>query len=221
MPKLSKNPKMQALPGSSQVSSGLSGYPSVLTLNELNLANHFLIAMPSMSDPVFSGTVVYLCEHNSQGALGMVINRATDMCIDDLLDRVELQGEKTPEFLALADQPVMFGGQVQEDRGFVLHTPGDAYSSTLKVTDQIAFTTSRDILEAIASGHGPSRFLISVGYSGWGAGQLEGEIAGNAWLTVEADPAILFDLPLEQRYTAAIKLLGIDPLMLAPEAGHA
>lgn len=221
MPKLSKNPKMQALPGSSQVSSGLSGYPSVLTLNELNLANHFLIAMPSMSDPVFSGTVVYLCEHNSQGALGMVINKATDMCIDDLLDRVELQGEKTPEFLALADQPVMFGGQVQEDRGFVLHTPGDAYSSTLKVTDQIAFTTSRDILEAIASGRGPNRFLISVGYSGWGAGQLEGEIAGNAWLTVEADPAILFDLPLEQRYTAAIKLLGIDPLMLAAEAGHA
>lgn len=221
MPKLSKNPKMQALPGSSQVSSGLPGHPSVMTLNELNLANHFLIAMPSMSDPVFSGTVVYLCEHNSQGALGMVINKATDMCIDDLLDRVELQGEKAPEFLALADQPVMFGGQVQEDRGFVLHTPGDAYSSTLKVTDQIAFTTSRDILEAIASGHGPSRFLISVGYSGWSAGQLEGEIAGNAWLTVEADPAILFDLPLEQRYTAAINLLGIDPLMLAPEAGHA
>lgn len=221
MPKLSKNPKMQASPGSTQVSSDVSAHSGVMTLNALNLANHFLIAMPSMPDPVFSGTVVYLCEHNSQGALGMVINKPTDMCIDDLLDRVELQGEKSPEYLALADQPVMFGGQVQEDRGFVLHTPGDAYSSTLKVTDQIAFTTSRDILEAIATGHGPSRFLISVGYSGWGAGQLEGEIAGNAWLTVEADPAVLFDLPLEQRYKAAIQLLGIDPMMLASEAGHA
>ncbi|WP_193366413.1 YqgE/AlgH family protein [Herminiimonas sp. CN] len=212
---------MQVSPGSSQVSSDLSGDAGAMTLNALNLANHFLIAMPSMADPVFSGTVVYLCEHNSQGALGMVINKPTDMCIDDLLDRVELQGEKSPDYLALAERPVMFGGQVQEDRGFVLHTPGDAYSSTLKVTEQIAFTTSRDILEAIATGKGPSRFLISVGYSGWSAGQLESEIAANAWLTVEADPAVLFDLPLEQRYKAAIRLLGIDPLMLAAEAGHA
>lgn len=221
MPKLSKNPKIQASPASSPVRSDISGQAGMMTLNALNLANHFLIAMPSMADPVFSGTVVYLCEHNSQGALGMVINKPTDMCVDDLLDRVELKGEKSPEYLALANQPVLFGGQVQEDRGFVLHTPGDAYSSTLKVTEEIAFTTSRDVLEAIATGHGPSRFLISVGYSGWSAGQLESEIAGNAWLTVQADPAVLFDLPLEDRYKAAIKLLGIDPLMLATEAGHA
>ncbi len=212
---------MQALPGSSQVSSDAPGNTGDMPLNALDLANHFLIAMPSMPDPVFSGTVVYLCEHNAQGALGIVINKPTDMCIDDLLDRVELDGEKAPEYLAVAEQPVMFGGQVQEDRGFVLHTPVAEYSSTLKVTDQIAFTTSRDVLEAIATGHGPSQFLISVGYSGWSPGQLEDEIGRNAWLTVQADPAVLFEVPFDARYAAAIKLLGIDPMMLASEAGHA
>ncbi|NMM37377.1 MAG: YqgE/AlgH family protein [Glaciimonas sp.] len=221
MPKLSKNPKIRALPGASQASSDVPGHVGVMTLSALDLTNHFLIAMPSMPDPVFSGTVVYLCEHNSQGALGVVINRPTDMCIDDLLDRVELAGEKAPEYLAIADRPVMFGGQVQEDRGFVLHTPAANYSSTLKVNDQIAFTTSRDVLEAIATGQGPSQFLISVGYSGWSPGQLEDEISRNAWLTVLADPAVLFDVPFDARYAAAIKLLGIDPMMLASEAGHA
>ncbi|MEN9865685.1 MAG: protein yqgE, partial [Pseudomonadota bacterium] len=121
----------------------------------------------------------------------------------------------------IADKPIMFGGPVQDDRGFVLHTPTGHYSSSLQVTPDVAFTTSIDVLEAVAQGAGPSQMMVSIGYSGWGAGQLEEEISRNGWLTVDADPRIIFDLPIEERYVAALKLLGIDPLMLAAEAGHA
>jgi putative transcriptional regulator len=186
----------------------------------LNLANHFLIAMPSIQDPIFGGTVVYICEHNEKGVLGVVINKPTDMTMDVLFDRVDLKlapGLRS----SVVDQPIMFGGPVQDDRGFVLHTPGGRYSSSLTVTDDVAFTTSIDVLEAVASGAGPSRMLVSIGYAGWSPGQLEEEISRNGWLTVGADAKVLFDLPIEERYTAAIKLLGIDPLMLATEAGHA
>ena len=187
-----------------------------MTLPELNLANHFLIAMPSMLDPIFGGAVIYVCEHNAGGALGVIINKPTDMSMDDLFERIELE-----QHAPMADKPVMFGGPVQEDRGFVLHAPLGEISSSMKVTGEVAFTTSRDVLEAIAAGQGPQRFLTSVGYSGWSEGQLEEEIGRNGWLTVAADPSILFDVPLEARYAAAIKLLGIDPMMLASEAGHA
>ena len=187
-----------------------------MTLPELNLANHFLIAMPSTRDSIFGGAVIYLCEHNAGGALGVIINKPTDMSMDDLFERIELE-----QHLPMADKPVMYGGPVQEDRGFVLHMPLGEFSSSMTVTDQIAFTTSRDVLEAIAAGQGPQRFLASVGYAGWSEGQLEDEIGRNGWLTVAADPAILFDVPLEARYEAAIKLLGIDPMMLTSEAGHA
>jgi putative transcriptional regulator len=183
----------------------------------MNLSNHFLIAMPSVLDPVFGGSVVYLCEHNERGALGMVINKPTDMTMDSLLARLNLK----PEINALAARPVMFGGPVQEDRGFVLHTPVGKFSSMLQITDEIAFTTSKDVLEAFASGSGPERLLVSIGYSGWSAGQLEQEISSNGWLTVAADPKVIFDMPIEMRYSAALKLLGIDPMMLASEAGHA
>lgn len=183
----------------------------------MNLSNHFLIAMPSMHDPVFGGSVVYLCEHNDRGALGMVINKPTELTMDSLLTRLNLR----PEIDALADKPVMFGGPVQDDRGFVLHSPAGEFLSMLKVTDEVAFTTSRDVLEAFASGHGPQRLLVGIGYSGWSAGQLEDEISRNGWLTVAADPKVMFDLPFEQRYAAALKLLGIEPWMLATEAGHA
>lgn len=183
----------------------------------MNLSNHFLIAMPSMHDPVFGGAVVYLCEHNDRGALGMVINKPTDLKMDGLLARLNLK----PEIDALAEKPVMFGGPVQEDRGFVLHSPAGEFLSMLKVTDDIAFTTSRDVLEAAASGHGPQHLLVGIGYSGWGAGQLEDEISRNGWLTVTADPKVIFDLPIEQRYAAALKLLGIEPWMLAHGVGHA
>jgi putative transcriptional regulator len=185
----------------------------------LNLANHFLIAMPSMQDPVFGGTVVYVCEHNENGVLGVVINKPTDMTMQVLFERIDLKLDASLE--SHVDEPIMFGGPVQDDRGFVLHTPGNRYSSSLTVTKDIAFTTSIDVLEAVAAGDGPPRMLVSIGYSGWSPGQLEEEIGRNGWLTVGADPEILFNLPIEERYTAAMRLLGIDPLMLTSEAGHA
>ncbi|MFZ6863419.1 YqgE/AlgH family protein [Undibacterium sp. Ji67W] len=188
---------------------------------ELNLTNHFLIAMPSMQDPVFGGSVVFICEHSPRGAMGMLINRPTDMNVAGLFDRIDLKMENIPDSHPMGKDPVMFGGPVQDDRGFVLHAPVGKYTSSLQVTDDIAFTTSRDVLEAIAAGDGPDRVLMSVGYAGWGAGQLEKEILDNQWLTVLADPEIVFSLPLEERFNAAIKLLGIDPLMLATIAGHA
>jgi putative transcriptional regulator len=186
----------------------------------LNLANHFLIAMPSMQDPIFGGTVVYICEHNDKGVLGVVINKPTDMTMEVLFERIDL---KLADGLrsSVVNEPIMFGGPVQDDRGFVLHTPGGRYSSSLMVTDDVAFTTSIDVLEAVANGEGPQRMLVSIGYAGWSPGQLEEEISRNGWLTVDADARVLFDLPIEERYVAAIRLLGIDPLMLASEAGHA
>ncbi|MES2261467.1 MAG: YqgE/AlgH family protein [Pseudomonadota bacterium] len=186
----------------------------------LNLANHFLIAMPAMQDPVFGGTVVYVCEHNENGVLGVVINKPTDMTMQVLFERIDLE-LSTGLAPSIVDEPIMFGGPVQDDRGFVLHTPGARYSSSLTVTDDVAFTTSIDVLEAVANGTGPQRMLVSIGYSGWSPGQLEDEISRNGWLTVGADARILFDLPVEERYFAAMKLLGFDPLMLASEAGHA
>jgi putative transcriptional regulator len=186
----------------------------------LNLADHFLIAMPSMQDPIFGGTVVYICEHNDKGVLGVVINKPTDMTMEVLFERIDL---KLADGLrsSVVNEPIMFGGPVQDDRGFVLHTPGGRYSSSLAVTDEVAFTTSIDVLEAVANGEGPQRMLVSIGYAGWSPGQLEEEISRNGWLTVAADARVLFDLPIEERYVAAIRLLGIDPLMLASEAGHA
>ena len=186
----------------------------------LNLANHFLIAMPSMQDPIFGGAVVYVCEHNDQGVLGVVINKPTDMTMDVLFERIDLKVADDMQS-EVASEPIMFGGPVQDDRGFVLHTPGGHYSSSLAVTEDVAFTTSIDVLEAVASGDGPQRLLVSIGYAGWSPGQLEDEISRNGWLTVGADASVMFDLPIEQRYTAAIRLLGIDPMMLASEAGHA
>ncbi|MBB5367898.1 MULTISPECIES: YqgE/AlgH family protein [unclassified Janthinobacterium] len=194
--------------------------PAATGASTLNLANHFLIAMPAMQDPVFGGTVVYVCEHNENGVLGVVINKPTDMTMEVLFDRIDLKlagGSEAP----IVNEPIMFGGPVQDDRGFVLHTPGARYSSSLTVTDEVAFTTSIDVLEAVAKGDGPERMLVSIGYSGWSPGQLEDEIGRNGWLTVGASADILFDFPIEDRYVAAIKLLGIDPLMLASEAGHA
>jgi putative transcriptional regulator len=217
--KKSKVGKPLTMPGMPQEASE-SLMQSGSVQSELNLANHFLIAMPSMNDPIFGGTVVYICEHNDKGVLGVVINKPTDMTMDVLFDRIDLKVTDTlrPN---VVDEPIMFGGPVQDDRGFVLHSPGGRYSSSLSVTDDVAFTTSIDVLEAVANGTGPQRMLVSIGYAGWSPGQLEEEIARNGWLTVGADARVLFDLPIEERYTAAIKLLGIDPMMLATEAGHA
>jgi putative transcriptional regulator len=219
--KKSKIGKTPPMPGMAEDESGrFADSVSSPSASGLDLANHFLIAMPSMQDPVFGGTVVYICEHNDKGVLGVVINKPTDMTMEILFERIDL---KISDGLhsAVVNEPIMFGGPVQDDRGFVLHTPGTPYSSSLTVTDEVAFTTSIDVLEAVAAGNGPSRLLVSIGYAGWSPGQLEDEIGRNGWLTVGADAHVLFDLPIEERYNAAIKLLGIDPMMLASEAGHA
>lgn len=187
----------------------------------MNLADHFLIAMPSTLDPIFGGSVVYLCEHNREGALGIIINKSTDLAMDVLMERLDLKSAVLGQAASAPAKPVMLGGPVQIERGFVLHAPSEQFSSMLKVSDDVALTTSRDILELVAAGRGPQRLLVSLGCSGWSAGQLEEEIARNGWLTVRADPAVIFDVPVEERFAAAIKLLGIDPMMLASEAGHA
>jgi putative transcriptional regulator len=187
----------------------------------INLTNQFLIAMPGMADDTFSGTVVYLCEHSDKGALGLVINKPIDITLANLFEKVDLSLEGSD----LAEQPVYFGGPVQTERGFVLHEPqgreGQTFSSTLQVPGGLEMTTSKDVLEAMSHGQGPRRVLVTLGYSGWSAGQLEDEIGRNGWLTVAAEPGIIFDTPVDQRYERALGLLGIDPRMLSQEAGHA
>ena len=187
----------------------------------MNLTNQFLIAMPGMGDDTFAGAVVYLCEHTENGALGLVINKPIDIKLSTLFQKVELSLDSA----ALGEQPVFYGGPVQTERGFVLHERlGDAespYSSTLSVPGGLEMTTSKDVLEALSAGAGPRRLLVTLGYSGWAAGQLEDELGRNGWLTVDATPEIIFDTPVEQRYDRAVALLGFDPRMLSPEAGHA
>lgn len=187
----------------------------------IDLTDQFLIAMPSMRDDNFAGTVVYLCEHNANGALGLVINRPTELPLQELFEKVDLKLDR-PD---LADAPVYFGGPVQTERGFVLHDRLDAegghYNSTLKIGAGLEMTTSRDVLEALAGGAGPRRVFVTLGYSGWSAGQLEDEISRNGWLTVKAQPEVIFDTPVEQRYDKALSLLGVDRNFLMGEAGHA
>jgi putative transcriptional regulator len=188
--------------------------------DRINLTNQFLIAMPGMADDTFAGAVVYLCEHTEKGALGLVINKPIDIKLRNLFEKVELSLDAQE----LAEQPVYFGGPVQTERGFVLHEKSGAadspYSSTLSIPGGLEMTTSKDVLEALSHGTGPKRLLVTLGYSGWGAGQLEDEIGRNGWLTVGASPEIIFDTPIEQRYDRAVSLLGIDPRMLSLEAGH-
>jgi putative transcriptional regulator len=192
-----------------------------MALDRFNLTNQFLIAMPGMGDDSFSGAVVYLCEHTENGALGLVINKPIDIKLKNLFEKVDLNLAST----ALADQPVYYGGPVQTERGFVLHErQGDVpspYNSTLSIPGGLEMTTSKDVLEALANGAGPKRLLVTLGYSGWAAGQLERELGRNGWLTVDAVPEIIFDTPVEQRYDRAMSLLGFDPRMLSQEAGHA
>lgn len=186
------------------------------TTQAANFANQFLIAMPGMVEGSLAGSVIYVCEHTERGALGLVINRPTDLTLGTLFERIDLTLEIGP----VKDTLVFFGGPVQTDRGFVLHAPAGDYSSSIRLGD-MALTTSRDVLQAVAEGNGPARMLVTLGYAGWGAGQLESEMAQNAWLSVGADDSIIFDVPPEDRYPAALKLLGIDPVMLAGDAGHA
>lgn len=181
------------------------------------LNNQFLIAMPALADPNFAQTVTLICEHNKEGALGIVINRPGQMSLGEILDQMSL--ETTDE--AIRAQTIFEGGPVHPDRGFVLHEPSRDWESSLPVSDKIQITTSRDILAALARGEGPGSYLLALGYAGWAAGQLEEEMAGNAWLSVEADPDIVFNTQWDHRYRAAAELLGIDLDALGPGAGHA
>lgn len=182
-----------------------------------SLANHFLIAMPDMADPNFGGAVVFVAEHGPKGALGLVINRPTDLDLGTLFERIDLELEADQR----AREPVYYGGPVQRDRGFVLHRPVGNWSSTVTVSDEIGLTSSKDVLEAVAQGEGPDGMLVTLGYSGWGPGQLEDEIARNAWLTVPATAGLIFDTPVDERFLGAFQLLGINPAFLASSAGHA
>jgi len=188
----------------------------------INLTNQFLIAMPGMADNNFSGAVIYLSENTAKAALVLVINKPIDITLRTLFEKVDLSLTRDD----LAEAPVYFGGPVQTERGFVLHErqtdAASPYSSTLAIPGGgLDMTTSKDVLEAVSNGAGPKKLLITLGYSGWGAGQLEDELGRNGWLTVDATHEVIFDTPIEQRYDRALSLLGFDPRMLSTEAGHA
>ena len=205
----------------------------------INLTHHFLIAMPGLEDEAFAKSVVYVCEYSERGALGLVINKPSDLSMEGLFEKVDLPLHRED----LMHAPVLHGGPVHTERGFVLHDamladPSDdecaleaealrhvsdkasIYASTLSIPGGLEMTTSKDVLEALSMGAGPKRVLISLGYSAWGEGQLESELAENSWLTVSADAAVIFDTPVDQRYDRAMRLLGLEPWMLSSEVGH-
>ena len=183
----------------------------------MDLTNQFLIAMPSLQDPNFHRTVTYLCAHNDEGAMGIVINRPLDLKLGEVLDHMSIEVENE----MVNDMTVLQGGPVQRERGFVIHEPAGEWDAVLAVGNEIAVATSRDILTAVAQGDGPQRAVVALGYAGWGAGQLEREVQQNAWLSGPADSSIIFDLPYDQRYESAARLLGVDLERLSGEAGHA
>lgn len=192
----------------------------------INLTNHFLIAMPGLQDSIFGKSVVYVCEHSERGALGLVINKPSDINLKALFDRVDLPLMR-PD---LVNVPVFQGGPVQTERGFVLHEAifaeahkplESVYAATMTIPGGLEMTTSKDVLEAISTGAGPGKVLISLGYSAWGQGQLESELGENSWLTVDADRSVIFDTPIAQRYDRALLLLGLQAWMITGEAGHA
>jgi putative transcriptional regulator len=182
-----------------------------------SLQDHFLIAMPAMGDPNFNETVTYVCKHDADGALGIIINRPTEMSLREVFAQLALEVRDERQ----AARPVLSGGPVARDRGFVLHRSAEGYDSTLRAGNDIRVTVSQDILGALARGEGPDPVLVALGYAGWGAGQLEAELGANAWLSVPADQAILFETPFEQRWSAAIGLLGVDIHQITTYAGHA
>lgn len=191
-------------------------------MENVNLSGHFLIAMPAMTDPYFVRSVTFICEHNEDGAMGVVINRPIDMKLDALFEQINLELDNN----SFAENAVHFGGPVQIDRGFVLHQPAGDWDSTIAVHGETALTTSKDILEAVSKGQGPEKILVTLGYAGWSAGQLEQEMAQNAWLTVkptdiQSQDKVIFDIPNEEKFSAAMGLLGIDLAALSEEAGHA
>jgi putative transcriptional regulator len=216
-------PNLDAMAADAQVGPGSASiFPEVNSAGSNYLTNQFLIAMPGMLDEQFAGSVVYLFEHNAKGAMGLVVNRPTEVTLLDLLEKIEL----APEGSAFSEQAVYFGGPVQVERGFVLHdSPSPSYSSSLTVPQGLTMTTSKDVLEAVASGSGPNRFIMTLGYAGWSAGQLEEEIALNGWINAklsrEQIAEIVFATPASQRYQRTMNALGFDPADLSGQVGHA
>ncbi|WP_153130023.1 YqgE/AlgH family protein [Dechloromonas hortensis] len=186
-------------------------------MDNVNLTDNFLIAMPALEDPYFSNALVYICEHNENGALGIIVNRPIDMNLAGLFEKIDIKLEAEQ----MARLPVYFGGPVQLDRGFVLHRPLGEWQSTLAVNSEVGLTSSRDVLASVGSAGLPAEILVTLGYAGWDAGQLENELAQNSWLTVPAKAEILFDLPPEERLPAAMQKLGISFTQLSDVAGHA
>jgi len=186
-------------------------------MDNVNLTDHFLIAMPALKDPYFSNALVYICEHNDNGALGIIVNRPIDLNLAALFEKLDIR----LEWGSFGQLPVYFGGPVQLDRGFVLHRPLGRWQSTLTINGETGLTSSRDVLAAVALTGQPAEILVTLGYAGWGARQLEDELAQNAWLTVPAQPGILFDLPPEERLPAAMQHLGFSFSQLSDVAGHA
>lgn len=181
------------------------------------LSNQLLIAMPNLRDPNFARGVAFLCQHGEDGAMGLMINRLSEYRLGDVLAQMDMQSD----IADVIDAPVLIGGPVQPERGFVLHSPGGAWESSFRISDLISVTTSRDILMAIAAGNGPRHAVVALGYSGWSPGQLEHELCANHWLTAPAAERVLFETPLEQRWEAAAGLVGVNLVQLTPYAGHA
>jgi len=181
------------------------------------LDRQMLIAMPGMVDGNFAGSVTLLCQHNDAGAIGITINRLSTYSLGEILTQLKIECSDE----GIRTRPVLEGGPVAPDRGFVLHSPAPGYESSMAVNDEIMVTTSRDVLADIAQGKGPEKYLVALGYAGWGGGQLEGEMLANAWLSVDADPNIVFDLPVPQRFDEALGRLGIRVDSLLSQAGHA
>ncbi|TVZ37230.1 putative transcriptional regulator [Alteromonadaceae bacterium 2753L.S.0a.02] len=181
-----------------------------------SLRDHFLIAMPSLTDPIFSRSVTYVCDHSEQGAMGIVINQPLDLKLGDVFQQLSIDHDDK-----LIDRPVLAGGPVNMQRGFVLHRDTGSWDSTLRITAEISLTASRDIVSAIANDKGPKSALFALGYAGWSSGQLEGEIANNSWLVIPADTSIIFDTPVEERWNATARVMGIDLNLISSSAGHA
>jgi putative transcriptional regulator len=185
-------------------------------MSENYLNNQFIIAMPGLLDPNFHHTVTFLCQHTKEGALGIVINRSTEMKLGEIFKQMDIHAAS----LLASETPIYAGGPVQQDRGFVVHTKCGEWDMTMPVSDDISLTTSRDVIEAIAAGEGPEKFLIALGYAGWGEGQLEKEILNNSWLNTPYEQQILFDTPVSQRWNAAASQIGININQLTTPAGH-
>ena len=184
---------------------------------EGSLSNHLLIAMPGMPDPNFNSTVTLICEHNADGALGIVINRPLNLSLGGLFSQLDVKAAKQEA----ARIPIMSGGPVAPERGFVLHEPGAVFESSVGVSNELQLTLSRDVLDAIAAGHGPLKTLIALGYAGWESGQLESEMLDNTWLSVPASHEVIFDVPFADRWAFAARTLGVDISRVSPHAGHA